>query len=204
MTKPNDERLEQVRGRMLRRYRSTDAYLSGLKEDRDDIDFLLSRLEEAEKRADDNFTSYERVKGLYSETANLLTQQTADARTLGQLLTDERSLRDRMIEVVEQKRDALQRQHGLVDGDTDLVLKLSLEGDIRVVNEIITALKEIDMGAAPADEPCTWEMLPDNGNAPHVYYRSECGIMASRKQQWWQHCPLCGRALLPATKTEEE
>lgn len=116
-------------------------------------------------------TDLPRVVAALREVRQELTQQTADARTLGQLLTAERKdhaltistfrrqeaiwdqkfadLRDRMIEVVELKRDDAQR---VFDTTANLKTADDAFARARTLEEILTALKAIDMGAAPADE----------------------------------------------------
>lgn len=101
-----------------------------------DADFLLSHLDEVRKRNDE---FVEREAAVCPEDVPF----DEYIRVLNKKLDRADSLRAQMVQVVEQKRDEWERRRRDLSGDPDVILQLSLKGDVRVANEIITALKAV-------------------------------------------------------------
>jgi len=48
---------------------------------------------------------------------------------------------------------------------------------------------------APAGEGCEWALIDQVDNEHPNTYRSNCGIMLTRRQDWWKYCQLCGKEI---------
>ena len=70
------------------------------------------------------------------------------------------------------------------------------QGD--VLDKLVMCIASEPLPDARALAPtaqCEWTLVEEVKDEHTNLYRSECGIMLTRRQEWWKFCQLCGKEI---------